>query len=177
MLNLFATIIRYGERDDINKSIVLRTIAGVVLIDEIDAHLHPSLQHEVVPRLMKLFPLVQFIVSSHSPLFLLGMEKEFGQDGLRILELPTGRSISSEQFSEFSDTFKYYQDTKNFEEQIERRLKKGTKPLVLTEGKCDAIYIHKALALLEKRHLLDFIDVEPSVLIAKRETEAAANRD
>lgn len=161
LLNLFATIIRYGEQDDINKSIVLPKIAGVVLIDEIDAHLHPTLQHEVVPRLMKLFPLVQFIVSSHSPLFLLGMEKEFGQDGLRILELPTGRSISSEQFSEFSDTFRYYQDTKSFEEQIERRLKKGTKPLVLTEGKLDANYIHKALALLEKRHLLEFIDVEP----------------
>ena len=124
LLNLFATIIRYGEQDDINKSIVLPKIAGVVLIDEIDAHLHPTLQHEVVPRLMKLFPLVQFIVSSHSPLFLLGMEKEFGPDGLRILELPSGRRISSEQFSEFSDTFKYYQDTKNFEEQIERRTQK-----------------------------------------------------
>ena len=99
LLNLFATIIRYGEQDDINKSIVLPKIAGVVLIDEIDAHLHPTLQHEVVPRLMKLFPLVQFIVSSHSPLFLLGMEKEFGQDGLRILEFPSGRRINSEQFT------------------------------------------------------------------------------
>ena len=168
LLNLFTTIIRYGERDDLNKSIVLPKIAGVVLIDEIDAHLHPTLQHEVVPRLMKLFPLVQFIVSSHSPLFLLGMEKEFGPNGLKILELPAGRSISSEQFSEFSDTFKYYQDTKNFEEQIERRLKKGTKPLVLTEGKLDAIYIRKALALLEKRHLLEFIDVEPVGVDSKK---------
>lgn len=72
LFHLFATIIRYGERDDINMSIRLSDITGVVLIDEIDAHLHPSLQYEVVPQLIKLFPKVQFIVSSHSPLFLLG---------------------------------------------------------------------------------------------------------
>ena len=78
LFHLFATIIRYGERDDINRSIHLsRDITGIVLIDEIDAHLHPSLQYEVVPQLIKLFPKVQFIVSSHSPLFLLGMEKAY----------------------------------------------------------------------------------------------------
>ena len=168
LLNLFATIIRYGEREDINRSIRLSEITGLVLVDEIDSHLHVTLQHEVVPRLIRLFPKVQFIMSSHSPLFLLGMEKEFGPNGLKILELPAGRSISSEQFSEFSDTFRYYQDTKNFEEQIEQRLKKGTKPLVLTEGKLDANYIRKALDLLDKRHLLNFIEVEPVGVDSKK---------
>jgi hypothetical protein len=41
---------------------------GVVLIDEIDLHLHPSWQREVVPTLAAAFPKLQFILTSHSPL-------------------------------------------------------------------------------------------------------------
>jgi len=40
---------------------------GVVLIDEIDLHLHPSWQRMVVPRLMATFPNCQFLISTHSP--------------------------------------------------------------------------------------------------------------
>lgn len=43
---------------------------GVVLIDEIDLHLHPSWQREVVPRLLNTFPNCQFFLSTHSPLVL-----------------------------------------------------------------------------------------------------------
>lgn len=42
--------------------------SGVVLIDELDLHLHPSLEQEVLQRFMKTFPNIQFIVSTHSPL-------------------------------------------------------------------------------------------------------------
>ena len=45
-------------------------IFGIVLIDEIDLHLHPSLQRDLVPRLRKVFPKVQWIVTTHSPLVL-----------------------------------------------------------------------------------------------------------
>ena len=41
--------------------------AGVVLIDEIDLHLHPGWQREVVANLEKTFPKCQFIISTHSP--------------------------------------------------------------------------------------------------------------
>lgn len=40
---------------------------GIVLIDEIDAHLHPSWQREIGPWLTRLFPAIQFIVTTHSP--------------------------------------------------------------------------------------------------------------
>ncbi|MDQ7073624.1 MAG: AAA family ATPase [Gammaproteobacteria bacterium] len=40
---------------------------GVVLIDEIDLHLHPKWQRMIMPRLLKVFPNCQFIVSTHSP--------------------------------------------------------------------------------------------------------------
>lgn len=40
---------------------------GVVLIDEIDLHLHPNWQREIVAKLEATFPNCQFIVSTHSP--------------------------------------------------------------------------------------------------------------
>lgn len=41
---------------------------GVVMIDEIELHLHPSLQQEVLQRFRKTFPNIQFIITTHSPL-------------------------------------------------------------------------------------------------------------
>ena len=43
---------------------------GIAIIDEIDLHLHPSLEQEVLARLKKTFPSIQFIVSTHSPMVL-----------------------------------------------------------------------------------------------------------
>lgn len=47
---------------------------GVVLIDEIDAHLHPTWKMRIVGSLRKAFPYMQFIVTSHDPLCLRGMK-------------------------------------------------------------------------------------------------------
>ena len=41
---------------------------GIILIDEVDLHLHPSWQRRIVSQLIKTFPNVQFIITSHSPL-------------------------------------------------------------------------------------------------------------
>ena len=43
---------------------------GVVLIDEIDLHLHPSWQHHVLNDLVAAFPMIQFIVTTHAPIVL-----------------------------------------------------------------------------------------------------------
>lgn len=40
---------------------------GIVLIDEVDLHLHPKWQGEVANNLMEVFPNVQFIITTHSP--------------------------------------------------------------------------------------------------------------
>lgn len=48
---------------------------GVVLIDEIDLHLHPQAQIELVQSLHSVFPGIQFIVTTHSPMPLLGAPK------------------------------------------------------------------------------------------------------
>lgn len=41
---------------------------GIVLIDELDVHLHPQWQIEVIPRFLETFPNCQFFISTHSPL-------------------------------------------------------------------------------------------------------------
>lgn len=45
---------------------------GVVLIDEICQHLHPRWQRTIVKKLRKLFPNIQFIMTTHSPVIVLG---------------------------------------------------------------------------------------------------------
>lgn len=47
-------------------------LEGIVLIDEIDLHLHPEWQYELPGILSSVFPKVQFIASTHSPIPLLG---------------------------------------------------------------------------------------------------------
>lgn len=45
---------------------------GIVLIDEIDLHLHPKWQRTIIDKLTETFPNIQFIVSTHSPILLSG---------------------------------------------------------------------------------------------------------
>ncbi len=45
-------------------------LEGVVLIDEIETHLHLALQRKIMPILINLFPNIQFIVTTHSPFIL-----------------------------------------------------------------------------------------------------------
>ena len=41
---------------------------GVILIDEVDLHLHPKWQRTVIARLIRTFPNCQFVLTTHSPL-------------------------------------------------------------------------------------------------------------
>ncbi len=45
---------------------------GVILIDEIDIHLHPTWQYTIAQQLQDLFPNIQFIVATHSPIVAAG---------------------------------------------------------------------------------------------------------
>ncbi len=55
---------------------------GIVLIDEVDLHLHPEWQQSVIPNLLKTFPNIQFIMTTHSPQVVTTVHDEC----LRILE-------------------------------------------------------------------------------------------
>ena len=51
-------------------------VTGLVLVDEIEQHLHPSMQANVLSRLRSLLPRVQIIATTHSPLVALGSQPE-----------------------------------------------------------------------------------------------------
>jgi hypothetical protein len=146
LLAIFGTLLRYGDSGTTPKP--LEQIEGVFIIDEIDAHLHADLQHEALPQLMKLFPRVQFIVSSHSPLFPLGLRKLLGDDGFSLIELPSGLTIDPERYSEFDVSFSYFKETQAFEEVVQKKISDGMRPLILCEGETDPKYLNTAAELL-----------------------------
>ncbi|MEU5287504.1 AAA family ATPase [Streptomyces sp. CA-278952] len=53
--------------EDVENETVINNAPGVVIIDEIDAHLHVSWQRRIGPWLTTHFPNIQFIVTTHSP--------------------------------------------------------------------------------------------------------------
>ncbi|MTJ12044.1 AAA family ATPase [Anabaena sp. UHCC 0187] len=59
-----------------NPSELLEKGTGIILIDEIDLHLHPQWQRIVIPSFRKTFPNCQFIVTTHSPQVLSGVNRE-----------------------------------------------------------------------------------------------------
>ncbi|WP_262137209.1 AAA family ATPase [Pseudomonas sp. Marseille-Q5117] len=63
ILSIYATLLTKIQLS----SCSIDEIYGVVLIDEIDAHLHVSLQRKILSFLTKSFPHIQFIVTTHSP--------------------------------------------------------------------------------------------------------------
>jgi predicted ATP-dependent endonuclease of OLD family len=55
---------------------------GIVLIDEVDLHLHPSLEQEVVGCLNRVFPHLQFVMSSHSAAVISNLDTTTQVDGV-----------------------------------------------------------------------------------------------
>ena len=82
MFALVVDLLRWLEmlRSDAEKPI--NEAHGVVLIDEIDTHLHPKWQREIGFWLTKIFPNMQFIVTSHSPFVAMAA----GKGALTVLE-------------------------------------------------------------------------------------------
>ncbi len=76
-LDLVARWLRLAEQDgiDIDNKFLSR-MRGLVLIDEIDLHLHPQWQTEIIARTRKLLPQMSFVVTTHNPLTLVGARAE-----------------------------------------------------------------------------------------------------
>lgn len=160
LFNIFATIIHYADNNDITKSIHLDEITGIVVIDEIELHLHSKLQKEVLPKLIAMFPKIQFIITSHSPLFLLGMRETLGEDAFDVYEMPKGQKINVECFSEFLRAYNYIKQTQKFNSDIQelaRTIPTEGKPLIITEGSTDWKHMKTAFSALSKDSQYDDI--------------------
>ena len=74
MIQLLSHILlRYAEYYDFPSD--LKEKPGIVILDEIDAHLHPAWQRRIIPALTKYLPNLQIICSTHSPLMLAGLHE------------------------------------------------------------------------------------------------------
>jgi predicted ATPase len=67
IFDIYAELIMHGEYF----KIMPKELTGIVFIDEIDSHLHVSLQRIILPFFIQSFPQIQFIVTTHSPFVLM----------------------------------------------------------------------------------------------------------
>ena len=169
LLNIFLTMVRYGDNDKFSETNNLR---GIVIIDEIDSHLHIELQKNVLPQLISLFPQVQFIITTHSPFFVMGMA-ESGKE-FEIMELPHGRIIQHSEFSEIHEAtkifFPTYEQAYSQVSKLKEQIAKINKPLILTEGRSDEIILKNAWQKIyfDKDMPFDIIPCGYDVDISKR---------
>lgn len=164
LFNMFATIVRYADSENINRSFRRNEIEGIVVIDEIELHLHSKLQREVLPKLLKLFPGIQFVITTHSPLFLLGMDEVYGKDGYCIYQMPKAEIISSECFTEFQNAYTYMARTEKFQSEIKSAIQNASqsqKTLIVTEGATDWRHLKAALRYFQnQKSECDFKDLD-----------------
>ena len=159
LLNFGLSIIRDYDFSE-GTYTTLNDIKGIVIIDEIDAHLHTSHQTNVLPQLIKIFPNVQFIITTHSPLFLIGLEEALGPNGIQMIEMPTGLPISAYDHQEFANAYKIFMSTAHFRRDLQNELEKLAMPILFVEGDYDVSYIIRAAELLEKKEILDQFKVK-----------------
>ena len=149
LLSLFSELTKQADR--INKGI--SDVSGIVLIDEIDKHLHIKLQKETLPTLLKLFPNVQFIVTSHSPFLALGLDEAM-KGNYKLFDLDNkGISCTPQSNELFAEVYEMMIDENN---QFARKyqgilaeLLESRKPLVITEGKTDWKHLKAAMTALD----------------------------
>ena len=112
---------------------VLEKTPGVVLIDEIDLHLHPQWQQTILSDLHAIFPEVQFIVSSHAPAVINSVPREqirildhgdiympaaqtYGRDANSILREVMNVSERPADIKQRMNLFYAHMDENNYEE-------------------------------------------------------------
>ncbi len=147
LLNLFLSILRDYDLTG-NQFTQTESISGIVVVDEIDLHLHVRHQCEILPKLLKMFPKIQFIVTSHSPSFVLGLKEVFGENGFGLYRLPEGQPLSPEEFSEFGEAYRLFANTQRHSNQMRAAVHEAQKTLIFVDGKTDVRYHTKAEKLL-----------------------------
>jgi predicted ATPase len=112
-----------------------KNLAGIVIVDELEQHLHPRWQRAILPDVRELFPRIQFIVATHSPLIASSCEdvavhrlqygkhdvfSPFGwraEDVYDMMGLPTSRA---EPFAEQLARFEHL-DTKRLNKRLSKK--------------------------------------------------------
>ena len=162
LICIFAEILRQG--DNLYNGIINENIQGIVLVDEIDKHLHIKLQKESLPKLLKAFPNVQFVLSSHAPFMNMGLADEclerstiidFDNGALNVA--PTNNAVYQEAYEVF---LKERNDYATKLASLHNEMNLLTRPIVITEGKTDIKHILKAMEKLGIERRFDILTAE-----------------
>lgn len=157
-MSLFAIALSIIKEWDLtHNNFELSDISGCVIIDEADLGLHIRYMHDCFPRMMQLFPKVQFILTTHSPFMIAGLNKVYGEN-IDILTMPEGLKVTDiNAFSEvqkaqelvFEGINQIREEDKRLKNEISQLHKLHDKIILYTEGTTDVILLKKALDKLQ----------------------------
>lgn len=154
IIDIFTGIMMQMEKDD--ELIHDYDMEGIVLIDEIDTHLHISLQKKILKVLDKFFPNIQFIVTTHSPFILNSISNAVIYDLEKQIQVEDMSAYPYEAISEVYFGTANYSDLiiekiNNFETLVDKKERSNDEELELLDLKDEltsvAPYLAKKLAL------------------------------
>ena len=139
---------------------------AIVLIDEVDLHLHPSWQQRILDDLARTFPNAQFVVSTHSPQVLTTVRPEHivelyrGEDGRVVAGSPASATYGAEAGDVLSSVMGTNQRPRDNE--FTKALERYMRLIGNGEGESEeALALRNKLEALSPRdHALDRADVE-----------------
>jgi predicted ATP-binding protein involved in virulence len=160
LLCLFGELLKQADKNGL-----FYDLPGIVLIDEVDKHLHIKLQKEVLPKLFTLFPKIQFIVSSHSPFFSMGVADEkalksivFDLDNNGIPTTAENNDLYQEVYTMMIEKNKQYAAMYN---KLKQKVEEDAHTLIITEGKTDRKHLQNAFIKLGLMPLdVEFVDID-----------------
>lgn len=135
---------------------------GVVLIDEIDLHLHPKWQWKIVEALKSTFPKIQFIATTHAPIVIASCKNG------EIININDGISTKSSNYGWLvQDVLAEVMNTKNRTHQVNEKIE--TYEELINKQMLDII-TEKELSMLEslEKELLQILpERDPAITLAK----------
>jgi len=114
---------------------LLRQMTGIVLIDEIDLHLHPIWQMHIIDDVRRLFPRLSFVVTTHNPLTLQGARPgeifimrrgDGGRIELTQRDIRPGHDVDRVLFEQFGIVYTFDKETRALLEKHRELLERGT---------------------------------------------------
>lgn len=117
VLNIVADLIlRMDRKRALHERKYAFDIEGIVMIDELETHLHVELQKIIFPFLVEFFPKIQFIVTTHSPFILTSIEDSI------VYDLETNCKIENMSEYSYEGVIEGYFEVDQYSDAIKKKL-------------------------------------------------------
>jgi predicted ATP-binding protein involved in virulence len=143
----------------------IKNAKGLVLIDELDQHLHPQWQKRIVEDLKQTFPNLQFVATTHSPFIIQSLKKT------EVINLDELDGIDSDFFKQsIEDIAEYEMGVENVQrsEKFLAMEESASKYFALIRNRADKASLEQAKKKLDELHVL-FSDDPAYVALLKAE--------